>query len=305
MPFITAKDGTSLYWREWGDGAPILFLNSLGLGSQMWDYQIAAFSEEGFRCIGFDRRGHGRSDQPARGYDHDTFADDVATLIGELDLRGLTLIGHSMAGGEMVRYLTRHGCDRVARMILLAPMTPMLLKTQDNPNGVPASEFEALWALWRRDYPKWVADATAPFFVPETSPAMMRWGARLVEQVAVPVALACGRAMVAEDFRAEMQQIEVPTLLIHGDRDRSAPIEITGIPSARLIPRCRFLIYEGAPHGLLFTHMDRLHEDVLEFVWDTPDRRSKANPPGGRLIESSPWPAGQRRLAGAAGPPSR
>src|SRR5262249_27406438 len=186
-----------------------------------------------------------------------------------------------------------------ARMILLAPMTPMLLKTHDNPYGVPRAEFEALWAQWRRDYPKWAADATAPFFVPETSPAMMRWGARLIEQVAVPVALACSRAMVEEDFRAEMRQIEVPTLIIHGDRDRSAPIEITGMPSARLIPRCRFLVYEGAPHGLLFTHMDRLHEDICEFVWDTPDLRSKATPPRARLIESSPSPAGQRRSAGA------
>ncbi len=305
MPFITAKDGTNLYCREWGDGAPILFLNSLGLGSQMWDYQMAAFSEHGFRCIGFDRRGHGRSDQPACGYDHDTFADDVATLISELDLSGLTLIGHSMAGGEMVRYLARHGRLRIARMIFLAPMTPMLLKTQDNPNGVPRAEFESVWAQWRRDYPKWVAEATAPFFVPETSPAMMRWGARLVEQVAVPVALACSRAMVEEDFRAEMQQIDVPTLLIHGDRDRSAPIEITGIPSAQLIPGRRFLIYEGAPHGLLFTHMDRLHEDILEFVWDTPRRAAngalpplskpvnvatptKDGPAGRQLIESNP-----------------
>jgi pimeloyl-ACP methyl ester carboxylesterase len=301
MPFITAKDGTNLYWREWGDGAPILFLNSLGLGSQMWDYQMAAFSEHGFRCIGFDRRGHGRSDQPARGYDHDTFADDVATLIGELDLQGLTLIGHSMAGGEMVRYLTRHGGARIARMILLAPMTPMLLKTQDNPNGVPRAEFESVWAQWRRDYPKWVAEATAPFFVPETSPATMCWGARLVEQVAVPVALACGRAMVEEDFRAEMQQIEVPTLLIHGDRDRSAPIEITGIPSARLIRRCRFLIYEGAPHGLLFTHIDRLHEDILEFVWDTPRRAANRAANGGLAPLSKPFNVAAPTKGGLAG----
>ena len=204
MPFITAKDGAQLYWREWGAGAPILFLNSLGCDSRMWDYQIAAFADEGFRCIGFDRRGHGRSDQPARGYDFDTFADDVATLVEDLDLSGLTLIAHSMAGGEAVRYLTRHGSHRVARLVLLAPTTPMLLKTDDNPNGLPMEAFEALWARWRRDYPKWVADNVAPFFIPETSPAMMRWGVTLL-QTSLPVTLACSRAMVEADFRAEMR----------------------------------------------------------------------------------------------------
>jgi pimeloyl-ACP methyl ester carboxylesterase len=268
MPFITARDGTQLYWRDWAEGAPMLFLNSLGIGSQMWDYQIVAFAEQGFRCIGFDRRGHGRSDQPARGYDHDTFAADVATLIDQLDLSDLTLIGHSMAGGEMVRYLTRHGSDRVARIILLAPMTPMLLKTDDNPNGLPRDCFEALWSQWKRDYPDWIAEATAPFFIPETSPAMMRWVVNLL-QISVPIALACSRAMVEEDFRAEMRRIDVPALLIHGDRDRSAPIELTGRPSAQLIPGCRFLIYDGAPHGLLFTHIDRLHADIPQFVQQT------------------------------------
>ena len=177
MPFITAKDGAELYWHEWGAGAPILFLNGLGCASRMWDYQMAAFADEGFRCIGFDRRGHGRSDQPALGYDFDTFADDVATLVENLDLTDLTLIAHSMAGGEAVRYLSRHGSQRVARLVLLAPTTPMLLKAHDNPNGLPMEAFEALWAGWRHDYPKWVADNLAPFFIPETSPAMMRWGA--------------------------------------------------------------------------------------------------------------------------------
>jgi pimeloyl-ACP methyl ester carboxylesterase len=174
MPSITAKDGAELYWHEWGAGAPILFLNGLGCASRMWDYQMAAFADKGFRCVGFDRRGHGRSDQPARGYDFDTFADDVAALVENLDLTDLTLIAHSMAGGEAVRYLTRHGSRRVARLILLAPTTPMLLRSHDNPNGLPMEAFELLWAQWRHDYPKWVADNLAPFFVPETSPAMMR-----------------------------------------------------------------------------------------------------------------------------------
>ncbi len=265
MPFIAAKDDTQLYWREWGAGAPILFLSSLGCSSRMWDYQIPAFAEAGFRCIAFDRRGHGRSDEPAGGYDFDTLADDIAALVDGLDLSGLTLIAHSMAGGEAVRYLTRHGSKRVARIVLLAPMTPMLLKAHDNPNGAPRENFEALWALWHRDYPKWVDDNVAPFFIPETSPAMMRWVVTQL-QTSLPITLACARAMVEADFRTEMRRIDVPTLIVHGDRDRSAPIELTGQPSAELIPGCRLLVYPGAPHGLMFTHIDELHADVLAFM---------------------------------------
>jgi len=265
MPFITAKDGVQLYWREWGAGSPILFLSSLGCDSRMWDYQITAFADEGFRCIGFDRRGHGRSDHPASGYDFDTFADDVAQLVGELDLKDLTVIAHSMAGGEAVRHLTRHGSSHVVRLILLAPTTPMLLKAHDNPNGLPMEGFEALWAQWGHDYPKWVDDNVAPFFIPETSPAMMRWGVTLLT-TPLPVTLACSRAMVQADFRAEMRRINVPTLIVHGDRDRSMPVELTGKPSAELIPGSRLLVYPGAPHGLMFTHMDELHADVLGFM---------------------------------------
>jgi non-heme chloroperoxidase len=269
MPFITARDGAELYWREWGEGAPILFLSSLGCDSRMWEYQIAAFADEGFR------RGHGRSDQPARGYDFDTFADDVAALVENLDLTDLTLISHSMAGGEAVRYLTRHGSQRVARLVLLAPTTPMLLKAHDNPNGLPMEAFKLLWAKWRRDYPKWVADNLAPFFIPETSPAMLRWGATLL-QTSLPVTLACSRAMVEADFRAEMRRIDVPTLIVHGDRDRSMPVELTGQPSAELIPRSRLRVYPGAPHGLMFTHMGELHADLLAFMRERDSRLAAA-----------------------------
>ena len=275
MPFIATNDRAQLYWHEWGAGAPILFLSSLGCTSRMWDYQVAAFAAEGYRCIGFDRRGHGRSDQPARGYDFDTFADDVAALVETLDLNGLTLIAHSMAGGEAVRYLTRHGSQRVARLVLLAPTTPMLLKTPDNPNGLPMEAFEALWAGWRRDYPKWVDDNLAPFFIPEPSPAMMRWGVTLLT-TPLPITLACSRAMVQADFRAEMRGIDVPTLIVQGDRDRSTPLELTGKPSAEFIPGSRLLVYPGAPHGLMFTHMDELHGDILRFMREGEARSAAA-----------------------------
>ena len=144
----------------------------------------------------------------------------------------------------------------------------MLLMSDDNPNGVPRAVFEATWAQWKRDYPKWIADNVAPFFILETSPAMMHWGANLL-QTPIPIALACARAMVEEDFRAEMRRIEVPTLIVQGNRGRSAPIELPAKPSAQLIPGCRLLVYEGAPHGLIFTHMDPLHADILKFMRET------------------------------------
>jgi non-heme chloroperoxidase len=268
MPFFKTSDEASLYYTDWGAGTPILFLNSLGLGTRMWDYQFAAFAAKGFRCVSLDRRGHGRSDEPAWGYDFDTLADDVAALVEKLDLRSFTLVGHSMGGGEVVRYLTRHGSDRVARVVLLAPATPKMLRDGDNSNGVPRENFEALWHQWKHDYPKWVDDNLAPFFIPETTPAMMRWGAGLI-QVSVPVALACSQALAEADFRAEMRAIAVPCLLIHGDRDRSTPIELTGKPTAELLQNCRLVTYEGAPHGLMYTHMDRVNTDMLEFMRET------------------------------------
>lgn len=268
MPFLDAADGTSLFYRAWGEGRPVLFLSGLGMSTQMWDYQVGALGDAGLRCIGLDRRGHGRSDWAARGYDYDTFADDVAALIRKLDLSGLTLIAHSMAGGEVVRYLTRHGPERVARIILVAPTTPKLLRDEDNPDGVPRAAFEELWRQWRQDYPQWVDAALAPFFVPETSRAMMRWGASLL-QSPVPIALACSRAMAEADFRAEMLRIEIPSLVIQGDRDRSTPLKLTGRPTAQLLRNSRLVVYEGAPHGLMFTHGDRLHADVVQFIGET------------------------------------
>jgi pimeloyl-ACP methyl ester carboxylesterase len=268
-PFVEARDGTRLYWAQWGSGRPILFLNSFGLTTQMWDYQMVAFADQGYRGISFDRRGHGRSDVALGGYDYDTFADDVAAVISALDLRDLTLIGHSMASGEIVRYLTRHGSARVARIVLLGPTTPYLTQTADNPNGVPQSMFEAVRASWRRDFPKWVADNTAPFFVPETSPAMMQALAAQMMHCSVPVAIACSKAVTTTDFRADLAKVSVPALVIHGDRDASAPLAITGNPTAELIPGCRLKVYQGAPHGLMFTHMEMLNADILQFIRET------------------------------------
>jgi non-heme chloroperoxidase len=268
-PFVEALDGTRLYWTQWGIGRPILFLSSAGMTTQMWDYQTFAFVDQGYRCIAFDRRGHGRSDRPLDGYDYDTFADDLASVITALDLRELTVIAHSMGTGEIVRYLARHGSARVARIVLIASTTPFLMETEGNPDGIPESVFEALRDSWHKDYPKWITENTAPFFIPETAPAMMQWVVSILMQCPTQIAIECNKAVTTTDFRADLAAISVPALVIHGDRDVSAPLALTGKRTAELLPGCRFKVYHGAPHGLMYTHTEMLNADILQFIRET------------------------------------
>ncbi len=263
---VMATDGTRLFCRDWGTGKPVVFVHSWAAHSDMWQYQMADLTARGLRCVSFDRRGHGRSGQPDGGYDCDTLADDLAAVIETHDLHDVTLVGHSMGSCEIVRYLTRHGAGRVAGAALVAPVTPFLLKTVDNPHGIDGAMFEALRGMWSRDFPKWVADNTAPFFTPKTSPEMMRWGADMLLQCPLKVAIDCQRAFTTTDFRTELREIEVPVLVIHGDADASAPIDLTGRPTAALLPSATFELYEGAPHGLFVTHMDRLNDDLYDFA---------------------------------------
>jgi len=266
MPFIPAKDGTPLFYKDWGSGKPIIFVSSWALNSDMWQYQMTPMVNQGLRCVAYDRRGHGRSAQPAHGYDYDTLADDLAAVIEQLDLRQVTLIGHSMAGGEIVRYLSRCGGGRVSRIVLVAPTTPFILKTPDNPDGVPREIFDRTRAEWAKDYPKWLADNVRPFFVADTSQAMMDWLMRLMTQTSLKVILDCNQAIIETDFRAELPKINVPTLIIQGDKDVSAPLDLTGRKTAKLIPAADLKVYEGAPHGLMFTHIDRFNGDLIAFA---------------------------------------
>jgi pimeloyl-ACP methyl ester carboxylesterase len=234
----------------------------------MWDYQMVPLSDRGLRCVAYDRRGHGRSSRPGAGYDYDTLADDLSALIETLGLRGVTLVGMSMAGGEMVRYMSRHRGSRIARLIFVATdATPFRTQTPDNPTGIPAERFD----LFRRrallrDYPQWLEDNREPFFVPETSRQMQEWVRTLMLGTSMKALVDCNRSMASTDFRAELPTIKVPTLLIHGDKDVSAPIEATGRPTAELIPGAELKIYEGGPHGLFLTHMERLTADIYAFT---------------------------------------
>ena len=263
---IRAKDGTRLFHRDWGEGPAIVFAASWALSSEMWAYQVAHLSDAGFRCVAYDRRGHGRSDVPATGYDMDTFADDLASVIETLDLRDVILVGHSSGGAEVVRYMGRHGTSRVRKAVLMAAVTPCLLQKPDNPHGAPQAYFDATMAQWAKDFPQWADDNTAPFFTPETSPGMVAWLRDQLLATPVPVATATMRAVVARDLRPDLAKIDRPVLVMHGTKDASAPIDMTGRPTAAGIRGAELKVYEGAPHGLFVTHMAEVNRDLEAFI---------------------------------------
>lgn len=269
--YIPGADGVELFYRDWGAGRPVVFVASWSLPSDSWSYQMLALLEAGYRTIAFDRRGHGRSTDPAvrrpgSGYDFDTLADDIAAVLETLDLHDAVLVGHSMGCNEIVRYLTRHGSARVAGAVLLGTMTPFVLKTPDNPDGIDAGFFEALRGQLMRDFPQWIDDNMVPFVHPETPAGMKNWVRQMALGASLHALLACNRALVHTDFRPELARIDVPTLLIAGEMDASAPLELTARPTARLIPDATLRVYENAPHGMFITDMARVKHDLLEFA---------------------------------------
>jgi non-heme chloroperoxidase len=267
-PFIETRDGQQLFFKDWGSGPPVVFLAAWALPSDMWDYQMVPLSEHGLRCIAYDRRGHGRSSQAGGGYDYDTLADDLAAVLDALDLHDVTLVGMSMAGGEMVRYITRHSARRIGRLIFVATdATPVRMQTADNPAGIPPKRADFFRRqILLRDYPNWMEENRQPFFVPETSRHMQEWVRGMMLRTSMKALIECNRSLTSSDFRGELPKIAVSTLLIHGDKDVSAPLDVTGRPTAKLIPHARLEVYEGAPHGLFVTHMERLTGDILTFA---------------------------------------
>jgi non-heme chloroperoxidase len=245
--FIDADDRTSLFYRDWGTGKPVLFVHSWGVNSDLWQYQMWHVINHGCRAIAFDRRGHGQSSDPGHGYNYDQLADDLAVVI-------------------VVRYLSRHGSARVSRIALVAPTLPFGLKTADNPDGVDSHILETIRRAFVTDFPGWVAANVRPFFVPETSQAMLESGMRLFDRTTLQAIVECNRIVMETDFRAELPDIKVPTLVMHGNHDASAPLERTGRKTAALIPNSRLVVYEGAPHGLMYTHMDRFNADLVSFI---------------------------------------
>jgi non-heme chloroperoxidase len=266
MSNISSSDGTRLFIRDWGTGEPIVFLAGWTLSSDAWAYQMGPLSER-FRCIAIDRRGHGRSDDTGRGYDFDTLAGDVASVLDQLDLENVTLVAHSFASGEAVRYLTRHGTRRVKRLLLLAPAAlPYRRLTPDNPLGAPDEMIEQVVQQIADDFPSWIEQNAAPYFDERTSRPVIDWTVRDMTRTSMQATVDLTRLQMTTDFRPELRALDLPVLVIHGTADASAPIEMTGGPAAAMIPGAELVVYDNAPHGLYFTHRQRLNDDIATFV---------------------------------------
>lgn len=268
---LTTKDGTSLYYKDWGTGPAVVFSHGYPLSSDAWEDQMFFLLQNGYRVIAHDRRGFGRSSQPANGYDYDTFADDLAQLVNALDLREATFIGHSMGGGEVARYVGRHGQGRVAKAAFVSAVTPFLLKTETNPTGAPKEVFDGFRAAVQADRSQWNLDVTMPYY------SFNRPGAKISEglrrnywrQGQATGLLAAYHALGAfseTDFREDLKKITVPALVVHGSDDQIVPLEISGNLTAKLMPQAKLVVYEGGSHGLLHVDKDRLNADLLTFL---------------------------------------
>lgn len=269
-PYIEMRDGVRIFYKDWGRGHPVVFCHGGIVGADMWEYQMTALVAGGLRCIAHDRRGCARSAHPGRGYDFDTFADDLSALLEQLDLREVTLVGHSMGCAEIARYLSRHGARRVRRTVLVSTTTPFLLKTADNPEGVDKAVFDRMYAAARLDRPHFTTQAAGPFFgtgLPDVSvtPELVQWGIGLALQACPIATLDTIRAFSETDLRPDMRAFTMPTLVIHGRADQGAPLALTGERTARLIPGSRLERYDTG-HGLFITEMERLNRDLLSFI---------------------------------------
>jgi Predicted hydrolases or acyltransferases (alpha/beta hydrolase superfamily) len=274
MPYLQTTDGTRLAYSDWGtaDGTPVVFVHGWAMGADMWEYQVIDLTERGFRCITYDQRGCGRSDHVTRGYDFATLADDLAALLAHLDVYRVTLVGFSLGGGVIARYLKRHGAGRVARVAMIATVTPYLLKADDNPDGMdPSAVYDGFVEGLHRDRPHLLESIAPAFFGAHlpgvaVSPAMMSWAVSLCHQSSPVAMLEMYHAACKTDLRPDVAAVPVPALVIHGDSDPFAPAEGTGRRTADLLPDSQFVLYENAAHGLFITHRDRLSRDLDEFA---------------------------------------
>ena len=271
MPYVKVQDGSQLFYEEAGQGKPLVLIHGWPLSTRMWEYQMTELAGKGIRCIAYDRRGFGRSDHPPGGYDYDTLADDLKAVMDKLDLQDVTLAGFSMGGGEVARYMSRHQGARVAKAVLISAVTPYLLKTTENVSGVDSTVFEKMMLDLSVDRPQFLTEFSKRFFGVGmlSSPVSESMLAATCEDAmrASPLAtLACVKAFSETDFRNDLKSINVPALIIHGDDDKTVPIESSGQETARILPHAQFEIYAGAPHGLFYTDKDRLNGDLAEFV---------------------------------------
>jgi non-heme chloroperoxidase len=271
MPTITTKDGTQIYYKDWGTGQPVVFSHGWPLSADAWDDQMVFLAERGYRCIAHDRRGHGRSSQPWQGNDMDTYADDLATLVTTLDLRDAMHVGHSTGGGEVARYIGRHGTQRVAKAVLIGAVPPVMLKTPANPGGLPMEAFDQIRAGVRADRSQFFQDLTVPFYGANRPGATVSQGLREAfwmqgMQAGFKAVLDCIKAFSETDFTDDLTKIDVPTLIMHGDDDQIVPIGASAMLSSKLVKGSTLKIYPGFDHGMCSTHKDQINADLLAFL---------------------------------------
>jgi len=271
MSTITSKDGTEIYYKDWGTGHPIVFSHGWPLTSDAFEDQMFFLASRGFRCIAADRRGHGRSGQSWGGNDLDTYADDLAELVKQLDLRDAVHVGHSTGGGEVARYIGRHGTGRVSKVVLIGAIPPLMLKTAANPGGLPMEVFDSIRTGVLADRSQFWMDLTLPFYGYNRPGAKVSQGVREAfwrqgMSAGMPASYFCIKAFSETDLTEDLKRIDVPTLVLHGDDDQIVPIANSALLSSKLVKNAKLKIYEGGSHGICTTSKDRVNEDLLAFI---------------------------------------
>jgi non-heme chloroperoxidase len=267
MPMFETSDHNRLHYEDWGSGRPVIFIHSWALDARMWAPHMLHLNALGLRCIALDRRGHGRSDRPGHGYDYNRLADDLAELIAHLDLHDVILIAHSMGTSECTRYLSRHGSERITKVVFVGATAPCYLQSESYPQGLPLTVFTGISNMLRNDLPGWLRSNAEPFFLPAETGVpeeVTRWTIDCVLNASLKALIDCYLARTHADMRDELRKLDVPMLIIHGDRDASEPGH--GRLVAELVPDHRYVEYADAPHGLYHTHRERLLADIERFI---------------------------------------
>ncbi len=271
MTTITTKDGEQIYYKDWGTGQPVVFSHGWPLSADAWEDQMVYLGAHGYRCVAHDRRGHGRSSQPWNGNEMDTYADDLATLVETLDLRNAIHIGHSTGGGEVARYIGRHGTKRVAKAVLIGAVTPLMLKTAANPGGLPMDVFDGIRAGVLADRSQFFKDLSGPFYGANRPNSKVSQGLRDSFWLQGMLAghkgvIDCIKAFSETDFTEDLKKFDVPTLILHGDDDQIVPIGASALLSSKLVKGSTLKVYPGAPHGMCSTLKDQVNADLLAFL---------------------------------------